>query len=105
MTLEEGVRYNGIVNYTWSSGCEYTDDISYTEITGESQWMFNITSPVGDANSEDTWESGFFVWNETNPSQQNPIKTYFVAIGITEETVNLEEAGDGIDVINGELIP
>jgi hypothetical protein len=34
LTYEEDVRYGGIVTYEWTSGCNYTDSISFTEITG-----------------------------------------------------------------------
>jgi hypothetical protein len=85
------VRYDGIVTYTWSSGCKYTKEISYTETTGQYDWLFNITFPDGSTKTNiDAYGSVMYVSNVT--STDNVTTTYYAIIGINKQTVNLDTA-------------
>lgn len=47
LTYHEDVRYDGIVTYKWSSGCQYTDSITFTEASESDAWIWNVTFPNG----------------------------------------------------------
>lgn len=88
LTYEDSARYSGIVTYTWDAQCSYTDDIQYSEVTGDSEWLFNITFPNGEYHSNlDAWESQLVLSKKPEDNE-----TYFVIIGTDQETVNLAEA-------------
>lgn len=90
LTYEDTKRYSGIITYTWNAQCSYTDNIEYTEETGDSVWNFNFTIPNGDRYSnEDAWESRLYLSRKPGDNT-----TYFVVIGTDEETVNLAAAAD-----------
>ena len=105
LTYEEDVRYDGIITYEWASGCEYTDSITFTEITGEYEWLFNVTFPNGeDFLDLDAWESKLLVANTS--SGESGTTTYYATLGTVEETVNMNEAltESAIQVSNGSWI-
>jgi hypothetical protein len=105
LTYEEDVRYDGIVTYEWSSGCQYTDSITFTEVTGSYEWMWNVTFPNGqEYTGQDAWESELLVAN-TSSSISNAT-TYYATLGTVQETVNMDAAlaESGITVSNGSWI-
>jgi hypothetical protein len=105
LTYEEDVRYDGIVTYEWSSGCQYTDSITFTEVTGSYEWIWNVTFPNGQEHTGiDAWESSLLVAN-TSSSKSNTT-TYYATLGTVQETVNMDAAlaESGITVSNGSWI-
>jgi hypothetical protein len=105
LTYEEDVRYDGIVTYEWASGCEYTESITFTEVTGTDEWMWNVTFPNGEESTgQDAWESKLLVANFT--SGDSGITAYYATLGTVQETVNMDAAlaESGITVSNGSWI-
>jgi hypothetical protein len=107
LTYVEGVRYHGIVTYTWTSGCNYTDSINFTETSPhpENEWLYNITFPTGAVVSNvDAWSSSIFVANTS--SENGIITTYYAVIGAVQATVNTEAAksASAITITNGGWI-
>lgn len=105
LTYEEDVRYDGIVTYEWDPGCEYTDSITFTEVTGDYEWLFNVTFPNGEQSlGQDAWESKILVANTS--SSESGTTSYYAVLGTVEETVNMSEAlaESAIQVVNGSWI-
>lgn len=107
LTYEEGVRYEGLIAFGWTSGCRMTEDITYVEKTEQYVWMWNITLPDGSVCHEDAWESASCLTNITDAT--NTTTTYYAIVGVNEETVNLEAEGindtsSGITFENGSWI-
>jgi hypothetical protein len=105
LTYEEDVRYDGIVTYEWSSGCQYTDSIIFTEATEPYEWIWNVTFPNGEEyTGQDAWESRLLVANTS--SNGSDITIYYATLGTVQETVNMDAAlaESGITVSNGSWI-
>jgi hypothetical protein len=85
ITLQEGVTYAGIVTYSWSSGCEYTTEISYVETEGDDSWNVNFTFPDGSVQGDDVWTGWMCMWSDSktqvNTSDTTQIGTNSVPIG------------------------
>jgi len=100
LTYDEGVRYDGIVTYTWSSGCQYTEAITYTDYQDGLDWYYNITFPNGAVvTRSDSYGSVMNVANVTNDDQSTT--TYYAVTGRIDETVNVE-ANQNVDYITIE---
>lgn len=106
LTYEEGVRYDSIVTYSWSSGCRRADEITYVESTEAYAWTYNISFPNGAyQNNADAWESEISMTNVT--STDNVTTTYYAVIGTIQETVNMDmaqDSGSAVEVNNGSWI-
>jgi hypothetical protein len=107
LTYEEGVRYEGVVAFEWTSGCRETEDITYVEQTEQYAWMWNITLPDGSMCHQDAWESALCLTNVTDVA--NTTTTYYAIVGVNEETVNLgaesiNDTNSGITFENGSWI-
>jgi hypothetical protein len=73
ITLQEGVTYAGIVTYRWTSGCEYTTEISYVELDGNYTWNVNFTFPDGSVQGGDVWTGSMFMWSDSNTQVNNQL--------------------------------
>lgn len=93
LTYKDGVEYNGIVTFGWSSGCAYTNAITFTESTSSDAWMFNITFPNGkEFIGEDSWKPQTLMTNTTNDN--GTVTTYYATIGVNSTTSNFNAASE-----------
>jgi hypothetical protein len=105
LTYKEGVRYNGIVAFTWSSGCQYTNAITYTESMGQDLWTFDIKFPTGDEYGDlRAWASQLVSANQTDASGNTTM--YYAIVGAQSSTTNFQEASvaSAVTTVDGAWI-
>jgi len=107
LTYEEGVTYDGIMTINWDSGCHYTDDISFNQHAGSSEWIFDYVWPNGTKLSNiDVWDGVTYIWSDSDIWVQDgtvPIggSTYFILAGFSNQTLNFDQMETGIHIIEG----
>jgi len=104
ITFETGVRYHGLVSYTWSSGCTVAEDISYVAKEQPGEWWVNVTFPDGSWNSGNVWEPDAWMWadQQTRDSGRGP--TYFALSAAMNHTKHIPVDTTGLDFSNGVWI-
>ena len=106
ITFEDGVTYGGIVTYGWDSGCEPTDEITYTSEIGPSEWMVNFTFPNGQTSlNNDVWDPFLILYSDSDRWVKNntiPLggNTYFAVAGSMNGTASLPSDTTGLDIVN-----
>lgn len=69
MTFEPGVRYDGVVSFTWNSGCEAAnDDIGYAISENNGHLSVNFTFPDGSVQHSSTGDIPLFMWSNATKS-------------------------------------
>jgi hypothetical protein len=107
LTYVEGAWYEGIVTYSWKSGCDYTEDITFAiDKSGNyGDGTFNITFPNGhQLVNQDPLISGPYMTNITSSS--NITTTYYAVIGDTSQFANVTQAqaAGAIQVIDSSFL-
>lgn len=101
MTFSPGVRYDGVVSFNWTSGCEAAnDEITYTIANQGGDVHVNFTFPDGTVEQSQPGDLPFYMWtNATRSSSGIPLggTTYIAQHSLIRNyTVNSTDGEEGI---------
>ena len=107
LTYVEGAWYEGVVTYSWTSGCNYTEAITFAidKSGNHGVGTFNITFPNGhQVVNQDAGLLGPYMTNITSSS--NITTTYYAVPGHTSQFANVTQAqaAGAIQVIDSSFL-
>jgi hypothetical protein len=107
LTYVEGAWYEGVVTYSWTSGCNYTEAITFAidKSGNHGVGTFNITFPNGhQVVNQDAGLLGPYMTNITSSS--NITTTYYAVTGHTSQFANVTQAqaAGAIQVIDSSFL-
>ena len=105
ITYEQSVRYNGLITYNWSGGCEPADDEVQFDFVNNSTNV-TITFPDGSQNTTDfSYQATTLLWSNATGFTDSGVPlegpTYVVQIG-SEQWVSQPFGRDNVDYTNGK---